>query len=161
LQAVQGIQENEGTTKRKTQGMKTRAKAAKKDRYLELIQRFPLRPLRSDAELNEAIATVNILLDQLDYRPWNKDEKDYVDVLADLIEKYESEHVKIEPLSGVEMLKFLIENKRVTQAQVAKDCRIAESTISEILAGSRKMNRNHIAKFAAYFHVGPGVFFDD
>ena len=59
------------------------------------------------------------------------------------------------------MLRHLIEAKGVTQAQVAKDCRIAESTISEVLKGVRKLNRNHIAKLSAYFHVGPGVFFDD
>jgi transcriptional regulator with XRE-family HTH domain len=52
----------------------------------------------------------------------------------------------------------LLENKGVTQAQVAKECRIAESTISAVLAGTRKLNRNHIGKLASYFHVEPGVF---
>ena len=141
--------------------MKTRSKSRGKDRYFELIQQFPLRPIRSDAELDEAIAILDILLDQLDQSPWSKDEKDYVDILSDLIERYESEHIKIERPSAPEMLQFLIEAKGVTQAQVAKDCRIAESTISELLARTRKLNRNHIAKLSAYFHVEPGVFFDD
>ena len=47
---------------------------------------------------------------------------------------------------------------RVTQAQVAKDCRIAESTISEVLADKRKLNRKQIGKLATYFHVKPTVF---
>jgi HTH-type transcriptional regulator/antitoxin HigA len=141
--------------------MKTRTKKVKKDQYSALIQQFPLRPIRSEAELDKAIVVLDELLDLLDHRPWNQDEKDYVDVLGDLIERFETEHIKIEPLSGVAMLLFLIENKGVSRAQVVKDCRIAESTISEILAGVRKMNRNHIAKFSAYFHVEPGVFFDD
>ncbi len=141
--------------------MKTKSRNKGKDRYLELVQQHPLRPIRSDAELDEAIAALDVLLDLVDERPWNKDEKDYVDVLGDLIERYETEHIKIDTPAPEVMLQHLIEAKGVTQAQVAKDCRIAESTISELLAGTRKLNRNHIAKFSAYFHVGPGVFFDD
>ena len=60
------------------------------------------------------------------------------------------------------MVQFLIEAKGVTQAQAAKDCRVAESTISEIIAGTRKLNRRHIGKLCKYFNVGPGVFnFDE
>ena len=44
--------------------MKTRKKKiAKEDRYLELVQCVPLRPIRSEAELDEAINMVNYLLD--------------------------------------------------------------------------------------------------
>jgi HTH-type transcriptional regulator / antitoxin HigA len=31
--------------------------------YLELIQRFPLRPLRNDADLDAAIAVIDELID--------------------------------------------------------------------------------------------------
>ncbi|HZZ76927.1 MAG TPA: helix-turn-helix domain-containing protein [Gemmataceae bacterium] len=137
--------------------MKTRTQKAT-DRYLELVQCVPLRPIRDDDELDEAINMVNYLIDR---ERLTVDEQDYLDVLSDLIEKYESEHVVFERVCESDMLRFLIEAKGVTQAKVAKDCRIAESTISEILAGERKMNRNHIAKLAAYFNVGPGVFFTD
>ena len=139
--------------------MRTRAKKKPvKDRYLELVQCVPLRPIRSESELDEAINMVNYLID----RPqMNADERDYLAVLGGLIEEYETEHIIFERRPASAILAHLIEAKGVTQAQVAKDCRIAESTVSEILAGTRKMNRDHIAKFAAYFHVGPGVFFGD
>jgi HTH-type transcriptional regulator/antitoxin HigA len=143
--------------------MKTRTKRKKraKDRYLELVQYVPLRPIRNEGELDEAINMVDYLVDQRDRRSWTQDEKDYIDVLSNLIEQYEEEHYPFESPSPSAMLQHLIEAKGVTQAQAAKDCRIAASTISELLAGTRKMNRNHIAKFAAYFHVGPGVFFEE
>ena len=35
---------------------------------------------------------------------------------------------------------------------------IAESTISEVLSGKRKLNRTQIGKLARYFHVSPAVF---
>ena len=55
-------------------------------------------------------------------------------------------------------LRFLIEQKSVTQAQAATGAGIAESTISEVLAGKRKLNRTQIAKLARYFHVATGAF---
>lgn len=124
-------------------------------RYLKLIKRYPLRPIRSEAELDVAISVLNTLLD----RPkLAQDEKDYRDVLGDLIHQFESEYYPPEPVSDAEMLRHLIEAKEATQASVAKDCEIAESTISAILAGSRKPTRNHIAKFARHFHVSQEVF---
>lgn len=34
------------------------------DTYLDLIPTFPLRPIRSEAELDEAIATIDALVDK-------------------------------------------------------------------------------------------------
>ena len=139
--------------------MKIRSKKkATKDRYLELIQCVPLRPIKSEDELDEAINMVNYLLDQLDRRSWSQDEQDYIDVLGSLIEQYEDVHYPFKSPSDASMLRHLIEAKGVSQAQAAKDCRIAESTISAVLAGSRKLTRNHIEKLSRYFHVEPGVF---
>jgi HTH-type transcriptional regulator / antitoxin HigA len=125
------------------------------DRYLELVQRFPLRPIRSEAELDRAIAMIDALLDQ-DRR--NSGEEDYLDVLSDLVEKYEDEHEPMPSVSGADLLRFLIESQETTQARVASATGIAESTISEILAGKRELNRKHIEALARHFHVNPGVF---
>ena len=88
----------------------------------------------------------------------NQDEQDYLDVLSDLVERYESEHHPIAPVSDAEMLRHLIEAKGVSQVEVAREAGIAESTISEVLAGKRPLTRAHIGKLCRYFHVGPGVF---
>ncbi len=34
------------------------------DQYLDLVRRFPLRPLRSDADLDAAIAMIDSLIDR-------------------------------------------------------------------------------------------------
>jgi HTH-type transcriptional regulator/antitoxin HigA len=127
----------------------------KKDDYLDLIHRLPLRPIRSGEELQRAIAMVDALIDR-DHL--NQDEQDYLDVLSDLVEHYESEHYPIAAVSDAEMLRHLIEAKGVTQVEVARETGIAESTISEVLAGKRPLTRVHIGKLSHYFHVGPGVF---
>ena len=125
------------------------------DRYLELVRQVPLRPIRSEAELDRAIAMIDSLLDQ-DKR--SDDEKDYLDVLSDLVEKYEDEHDPMPPVSGAEMVRFLIDSAETTQAKVASQAGIAESTLSEILAGRRELNRKHIEALARHFHVSPAVF---
>jgi len=125
------------------------------DRYLDLVRRFPLRPLRTDAELDQAIAVIDSLID----RPaLTVPEQDYLDVLSDLVEGYESEAVPMSPVGDAELLRFLIEQNAVNQAAVAVGAGIAESTISEVLAGKRKLNRGQITKLARYFSVEPGAF---
>jgi HTH-type transcriptional regulator/antitoxin HigA len=130
-------------------------KQPKQDVYLDLVRRCPLRPIRSEEELDRAIAMVDFLIDQ---QSLNQDQQDYLDVLSDLVEQYETVAHAIEPVTDAEMLAHLLEAKGVTQAEAAANTGIAESTISEFLSGKRIPNRRHIGKLAAYFHVNPGVF---
>lgn len=127
----------------------------REDRYLELVRRFPLRPIRTNALLDAAVAVVDSLIDQ---DKLSAPEQDYLDVLSDLVEAYEAEAVPIGPVGDADMLRFLIENRGATQVEVANCAGIAESTISAVLAGKRKLNRIQIGKLARYFHVEPGVF---
>jgi HTH-type transcriptional regulator / antitoxin HigA len=125
------------------------------DRYLELIRRFPLRPIRSDEELERAIVMVHELIDRDDR---GVGEEDYLDVLGDLVEKYESEQHPIPPASDAELLRYLVESRGLTQARVAADTGIPESTISEILSGKRGLSRNNIGALSRYFQISPAAF---
>ncbi len=89
------------------------------------------------------------------------DEHDYLLVLSSLIEKYEDDHYPIPKVSGLKMLRSLLEFKAVPQAQVAAQTGIAESTLSEILAGKRSMATKHIRSLAEYFGVDPGLLLPD
>ena len=126
-----------------------------RDRYLDLVLQFPLRPIRSDEELDEAVQMVDSLLDRRDLAP---EEEDYLEVLGDLIERYEGEAHPMAPVSDAEMLRHLIEAKGVSQTEISAATGIADSTISEILKGKRSLNRSHIGKLARYFNVSPDVF---
>ena len=128
------------------------------DRYLNLVRQFPLRPLRTDADLDAAVAVVDALID---LPKLTTAEQDYLDVLSDLVEAYENEAVPMRPVGDADLLRFLIQQKSITQVEAADGCGMAESTISEVLAGKRKLNRSQIAKLARYFHVEPGVFLSE
>jgi HTH-type transcriptional regulator / antitoxin HigA len=126
-----------------------------KDPYLELVLRFPLRPIRSDEELDRAVRMIDSLLDRRDLV---QAEEDYLEVLGDLVEQYEGNAHPMPPVCDAEMLRHLIEAKGVSQTEISGATGIADSTISEVLKGKRSLNRSHIGKLAKYFNVSPNVF---
>ena len=127
-------------------------------RYLELLHRFPLRRIRNEKELDSAIAVIDSLIDQ---KKLSRAEDDYLDVLSDLVEAYETAHYPEPDVPAYRMLAYMMELKEVTQSQVAVGSGISPSTISELLSGKREMNKNQIVKLAAFFKVDPGLFLPD
>ena len=128
------------------------------DRYFDLVREFPLRPLRSDRELDRAIAVIDRLLVR---GKLTGDEADYLDVLSDLVEKYENERYPIEPVSGIDALRHLVECSGKTRTSIAAEASLPESTLSEILSGRRRLNTRHIDVLARYFRVSPALFFPE
>lgn len=126
-----------------------------RDLYFELVQRFPLRPIHSDTKLRKAQELIRSLVSRSRIE---SAEADYLRVLAGLVSEYEESKFRREAASDAEMLEFLIETKGVPQVQVARDNEIAESTISEVLAGKRMLTREQVAGLAAYFKVGESAF---
>jgi HTH-type transcriptional regulator / antitoxin HigA len=86
------------------------------------------------------------------------DETEYLLAHAVFVGKYEGEHHPIPPVSGVDMLRYLIETHQQTQREVATRAGLADSTISEILAGKRKLNVKQIEALARFFKVKAAVF---
>jgi HTH-type transcriptional regulator / antitoxin HigA len=127
------------------------------NRYFELVQQFPLKQLESDAELDRATEIVNGLVDR-GFENLTAGENAYLDVLSDLIEKYETAHHPIPDASPLDLLKFFIEERGTNQRAVAIGSRIAVSTMSELLAGRRQLNLEHIRKLADFFKIDPGTF---
>jgi len=123
--------------------------------YIKLIGRFWLRPIRSKDELHQAIAVLDDLIMRDDL---TEAEEDYLDVLTDLVEAYENEHVKLRPIHGVELVKGILEDRGLSQADVARGAGIATTTFNDILLGRRKLNLKHINALATYFKVSPAVF---
>ena len=123
--------------------------------YMALIRRHPLRPIGTEAEYDRAIAVLNELIDRPDR---DADATDYLAALATLIERYEEDHDPIPSLSGPDMLRWLIEDRGLTQSEVAADAGLSASTISEVLAGKRGLGTKHVRALAAYFRLDPGLF---
>lgn len=129
------------------------------DRYFELVRAFPLRPIRSDAELDQAIGVLNGLIDRGPSKR-TADENDYMDVLGDLVEAYETATMPEPHITPESMLRGLMEDRGVKPAEFCEATGIGRSTLSEITTGKRPMTREHIEKAAAFFGVKPSVFLD-
>ena len=125
------------------------------DTYLTLIRTCPLRPLRSEADLDEAMAILDALVVQ---DALSTAEADYLAVLSDLVEQYEAEAHPIPPASDAELLQHLLEAQSVTPREVAQATGMDVATLTAVLAGTRHLTREQIGQLARYFQVSPSVF---
>jgi HTH-type transcriptional regulator/antitoxin HigA len=126
---------------------------------LELQQHWtaisPLLSLRNEQEYDGAVERLNRLLDEV-----GTDEQHplytLLDTLGTLIHAYEEEHHPIPACSGVDVLRFLMEEHDLTQSDLPEIG--SQGVISEILQGQRELNVRQIRALAKRFHVSPGVF---
>lgn len=125
------------------------------DSYIELLQKFPPRPIKSEAELLAVQEVVDALLDSGEITP---EKQDYINVLGILIHEYEEQFVSIPDLYGVELLKGLIDELGLKQKDLVPVFK-TESIISAILNEQRQFTVEHIEKLADFFKVSPAVFF--
>ena len=126
--------------------------------YLALIDRFPLRPLRSERDYDAATA----VLDALVVRPegsLDTGEQDYLDTLTMLVDAYDREHeeVDLEQHDPVTMLKYVMQESGMTQADLGRLLG-NRALASLILNGHRQLSKSHIRKLAEHFKVSPALF---
>lgn len=125
------------------------------EKYLDLIRSFPLRPIRSEADLLRAEKVLHALIDS---DQLTAGEQDYLEILGNIIEEFEEQAYPVKELPPHEMLAGMMEAKDVTQTEVSKATGIPVSTISELLSQKRAFNVSHIEKLCAYFGLGPAAF---
>lgn len=125
------------------------------NRYIELLQEFSPHPIKSEAELLEVQEVIDALIDSGEI---TSEEQDYINVLGILVHEYEERNVLIPDLSGVELLKALIDEFGFKQKDLVPIFK-TESIVSAILNGKRKLNIEHIEKLSDLFNVSPSTFF--
>jgi antitoxin component HigA of HigAB toxin-antitoxin module len=84
-------------------------------------------------------------------------EVDYLDVPGDLMEKYEDERVEMPQVSDAQMVRSLMEEKEVSQADVVRGMGISKTDQFLVLNGKRDLTREHfraLSKIPAAF-LGP------
>ena len=125
------------------------------DCYLALILKFPLRHLRSDGELTEAILMIDSLIGRGNLETG---EQDYLDVLTDIVEKYEADEHPMPKVSDSVMLRHLLDARDMTQTALAKEMGVSDSIISEVLNGKRMLTRSQVQAAAEFFGVNMTLF---
>lgn len=133
--------------------------------YIELVQAFPPRPIKSEAEM---LATQKVIDSLIDHAPpfdqaqgtRNDDEEDYLHVLGTLVYEYEQTLEPIPDIHGVELLKVLIEDNELLQKDLVPIFK-TESIVSDILNQKRQLTTRHIKELAKFFNVSPAAFLPD
>lgn len=123
--------------------------------YIELLQSFPPRPIKSEEEMLATQEVIDSLLDRDELTP---DEEDYLDLLGTLVYEYEQTQEPIPDIYGVELLKVLMEENELRQKDLVPVFK-TESIVSDILKGRRELTKRHIQELAKFFHTSPAAFF--
>lgn len=118
----------------------------------------PLLAIRNGREYDAAVAQLNDLVDEVGDNP--KDPRyRFIDTLSVLIEAYDEEHHEIPDASGVELLKFLMEQHGLSQGDLPEVG--SQGVVSEILRGKRELNVRQIEALSRRFHLPAGAFFPE
>ena len=124
--------------------------------YGTLLKKVAPKVIRTEKE-NEAYTEVLYELDQRSKR-LSSAEKELADLLTLLIEDFEEKRYPIPRAKPVDVVRFLMEQHNLLQKDLVDIFR-TRSIVSEVLSGKRELNKEHIARLSARFHVSPEVFF--
>ena len=115
----------------------------------------PLLSIRNEHEYDQAADWLSRLLDEVGT---NEQHPLYalLDTLGTLLHAYEEQHHFIPECSGVEVLRFLMEEHALTQSDLPEVG--SQGVVSDILRGKRELNLRQIRALAKRFHVSPAVF---
>ena len=137
----------------------TKNRGAATDRYLELVQQFPLRPFRAKTEYKRALALVDhfAVAEEGSLPP---DEQDYFDTLVLLVEdcEFRNEAVDTSKVDPIAVLKHLMEEHQMNTTDLGKLIG-SKGVALEILNGKRSLSKSHIAALTDRFAVDVSVFF--
>jgi HTH-type transcriptional regulator / antitoxin HigA len=137
--------------------------ARSKNTYLQLVRRFPLRPIRTAAEY----ARAGDILEDLFAGAGSgltSDESDYADVLGRLVREYDERHssILLKRAAGrkptpVDVLKYLLEEHGMNTTSLGSLVG-GSGQASLILSGKRELSKANIRTLAARFNVSPALF---
>ncbi len=123
--------------------------------YADLLVEIEPRPVRSKAALERSYKLIDRLMSKPEF---SRAESEMLEMLSMLVEQYESREHPTPRVSAAEMLEHLIEARGITNATLAAETNIPRSTITDILAGRRRISIGNVRKFSGYFRVPPSIF---
>ena len=126
--------------------------------YRILRRQIPLGVIRSKAEYDRAVATLDTIIDEI-----GEDEThplaDLAEALGVFVEAYDKAHYPTPSPSPRAMLRFLMEQHDLGQSALPEIG--SQGVVSEILSGKRSLNVKQISKLAKRFKVSPSVFVEE
>ena len=122
--------------------------------YEGLVRLLMPRPIRDEAELENATE----LIDLMAGHELSVDQEDYLDLLSDLVAKYEERtNPTVSAVTPTEVLKWLMEEHGMNVTDLGK--LLGDRSLgSRILSGERSLSKKHIRIVSERFRIRPGAF---
>ena len=111
--------------------------------------------IRDEAHYGRMTALLEALLDEAQGNETHP-VMGLVDIVGDLIEDYEAVHHPLPEATGVQALKFLMEQHGLKQTDLSEIG--SQGVVSEILAGKRELNIRQVRALGERFGVSPATF---
>ncbi len=112
-------------------------------------------PVRNKTHYKRMVSLMEALLDQA-----KGDEAhpamELVDVVGDFVAQYEAQAAQLPAATGVQALRFLMQQHGVTQAALPEVG--SQGVLSEVLSGRRELNLRQVRALAKRFNVSPATF---
>ena len=123
--------------------------------WLALDAVVHLHTIHSEKEYDRMVLLMNSLLDA------TGDDEDHplsglLDLVGDLISKYEGKYYAIEPVEPKDALRALMEARGLKQDELSAI--VHQGNLSAILAGKRKISASLAGKLGKFFGISPAVF---
>lgn len=114
-----------------------------------------LRPIQNEEGYDRMVVLMNSLLEA------TGDDEDHplaglLNLVADMVSRYEQEHYAIEAATPKDTLRFLMDTRGLKQEDLSAI--VPQSNLSAILAGKRKISATLAGKLGKFFRISPAVF---
>jgi HTH-type transcriptional regulator/antitoxin HigA len=124
--------------------------------YRELLVAFEPRPIRNEEEAQTATELIDTLTD---LPRLAAGQREFVGLLGQLLHDWEMEHEESIEVTPQEIVRTLLEDNGLRQADLVGPVFPSRSAVSDFLAGRRPLSYERAGKLAAFFHVSPAVFY--
>jgi antitoxin component HigA of HigAB toxin-antitoxin module len=122
------------------------------DSYMDLINEFPLRRIKTAADHLRATRLVL----RLSAGESDRGEAEYLDVLIDLIADYEKRAghaIDAAKVSAADLVRHRIEERKMSVSSLARLIGVPQSNLSEMLSGKRDWSKAAIRGLAAHLNI--------
>lgn len=91
-----------------------------------------------------------------------KKDQDKIELLELLIEDFDNKTIDQfgipQDLDPVELIAYLLEEKKLTKSQLARQLNVSRQLITEIVNYKRNISKKMVVKLSAYFNIRPMAF---
>lgn len=123
--------------------------------YTGLCQRYVPRPLHDATDYAAARQAIQPLVGFEDRL--NADQTDYLEAVSSFIEAYDMARVKWPKGTPLDTLRFLLEQRELSAADLSRILGSDRSLGPKLLRGERRLTVDHIRALARRFNIEPGV----